>query len=283
MSSALGSQLRELSDEEPIRPGPQRPSQWQLLTAASWHYFSRDPRVQLSTGYISSLSDPKYTSLWHIYDLPVHQRSLMNMSSEDLAVFKAELEENIRLWHTSGCSTANSDYLGIVDVIVDRTGGRLARLQASFDADKPSESVERMKAEVVDILFPYLDVPSTLWQGDGMPDARTRHNGIQHAVSACTTAYTSFTDKYTALPSELLLSQAVEGVLRRLCAVSGDILEDSLSLHVRAMNLSEGQLARHQLKTAESWKRKIDALVNWLDWPIWRNCKNACKPDVSSC
>ena len=49
-------------------------------------------------------------------------------------------------------------------------------------------------------------------------------------------------------------------------------------MQVRVM--SDGMRARYQLKILESWQQKVDSLMQWLDWPVWKNCKNACGPDV---
>lgn len=191
----------------------------------------------------------------------------------------ARLEDNIQEWHKSDGQGPSNDYMGIVDVVVDRTAGRLARMQAKTESETPSEIVERISQEAFDILFPYLDVPRTMWEDEERPDARTRHEAIKEAIDGCSSAYTSYLQTKSASSTETLLSTAIEGVLNRICAVSGSILEESLSMQVRSM--SEGMSARYQLKMAEKWQHRIRMLVDWLDWPTWKTCKNACASDVS--
>lgn len=230
----------------------------------------------MSTKHLTSLSDEIYTSLWPIYHLPVHERKLVNISKEDAETFKASLEENIKQWHHSTYHHTNFDYLGTIDVVVDRTAGRLARMRTAFALNTPSEAVERVKSEALDILFPYLDVPLTLWDGDKRPNARTRHNAIQAAAKSCGTAYTSFLRADTS--SEKLIVASIEGVLHRICAVTAGIVEESLSMQVRVM--SDGVRARYQRKTLEAWQEKVVNLMNWLDWPVWQTCKTPCELDV---
>lgn len=273
-----------LSQAVPPHEGP--PSQhgmrqWQLLDAASWHYFARDSRVHLHVPYLTTLSSSAYKSLWSIYKRPVQDRRLAGISASDLAHFKKHLEANIRDWHASQYNLAASrvDYLGIVDVIVDRTAGRLSRMRSALNASDPSEGVKRVKEEVNDMLFPYLDIPRTLWEGKDRPDARTRHAAIQRAKLACSTTFTGFVNKDSLQDTEELVVTSIERVLSRTCDVAANILEDSLSMQVRAM--SEGMRARYELKLLEGWRRKVEELVSWLDWPIWRTCKNACADNVS--
>lgn len=276
--STIETPASDVGDAERLPPaGPMGASPWQMLNAASWHYSARDVRVKPSVSHLTSLTDPEYTSLWPIYELPVHERRLSNLSNEDLKTFIGRLENNIKHWHEP--DNQNKDYLGIVDVIVDRTAGRLARMQARLESETPSETIERIEAEAFDILFPYLDIPRTMGGNGERPDARTRHEAIEQALKSCSHAYTGNWQIRSESSADNVLSNAIEGVLHRICAVSGSILEESLSMQVRSM--SDGMRVRYQLKTAERWQRRINNLVEWLDWPVWKTCKNACSSDVS--
>lgn len=251
-----------------------------MLNAASWHYFSRDSRVHLSSGHLTTLIDAAYGSLWANYKLPVQDRRLSSISKSDLDAFKSQLERNIRAWHASTAEASKGDYLGIVDVIVDRTAGRLARMHAAFSVSNTTEAVTKVKEEVLDILFPYVNVPHILWQGSNRPDARTRHIAIQQAARACSTAYTTYSVDELKDTSGTLIAQSIEGVLTRICGVASHILRESMSMQVR--KLSDGMQARYEAKMLEIWRLKVEALMSWLDWPVWRTCEKACAADVSS-
>lgn len=260
-------------------PGSNSIRQWQMLNAASWHYFSRDSRVHLDTQYLTTLTDAAYTSLRPIYDLPIQDRRIDGISHKDLAMFKEQLEFNIQAWHTADSSQSKADYLSIVDVIVDRTAGRLNRMKSAFKLSNSTEAVSKVKNEVFDILFPFVDVPRVLWEGKDRPDARTRYAALRHATKSCGTAYTSYLADETASSSERLMLSSVEGTLSRICEVATHILSDSLSMQVRTM--SEGMRARYESKMLELWQEEVEALISWLDWPVWKTCEHACADDVS--
>lgn len=269
-----------LQEDDPTPRRWTNAHEWQMLVAASSHYYIRESRVKLATKYITTFTDTRYKSLQGIYKLPTTARRLKAVSDADFAVFKDTLTNNIRLWSHNAQNYEDPDYLSMVDTIVKRLSSRLYRARAQLRQTNVTQALEGATVEALGFLQPYLDVPSTIWKGTHKPDASQRHAGIKKAAENCKIAYTSDFDPKHSTYSEGLLVGAVEGTLGRICQLLGKIVEESLTLGLG--RLSRVQSTPALLDLQRSWAKELDDLMEWLAWPMWRGCENGCADNVCS-
>jgi hypothetical protein len=103
---------------------------WSFYRAASWHHRVPDTRITLHPAYMVSLYDPSYSSLAANNKLPVRTHRLLDLSSEDITAYKAEVAQALTTWRDDGYGVLGSgiDWSAIAQALVDRNGDRISEM-----------------------------------------------------------------------------------------------------------------------------------------------------------
>ncbi|KZT26673.1 hypothetical protein NEOLEDRAFT_1168568 [Neolentinus lepideus HHB14362 ss-1] len=275
--------LKELkytsSGEPPSRP-PRGPrwdrarspyiisSGFEWLRIATHRYELPQPHVRLLTSGLLTLYDPQFTSL-----LPTREAQPMsrhrvwaNISEEDAGRAVDTLEEILRrgsdLWDRRGI-----DWNSIARDVMEKWGDRIAQMHAAFDNEGPTgknatAQMEEVRLLAYTLLNPYLDtrdLPPYFNQSD--PEM-----WLPPTMFRCTTAPTATIPMSRLTQQEQLLKAAIETVLHNLCQMVGRILVSSIEAGSKEKNE----------ELAESWRKEVKDMMEWLDWSMWVRCDEQC-------
>ncbi|KAJ7871446.1 hypothetical protein B0H14DRAFT_215075 [Mycena olivaceomarginata] len=105
-----------------------------------------------------------------------------------------------------------------------------------------------------------------------LPNAFVANTNVT-ALERCTSQATGFLSQMQMTPQERLLRTSVESVLARLCNDFGVIFAQSSDL------VATNSLAADPRSLVRQWTRRIEDLMEWLDWTVWMRCEDVCPLD----
>jgi len=100
---------------------------------------------------------------------------------------------------------------------------------------------------------------------------------FQATARGCATSFTAQIPDAQFTKQERLLCYAVDEVLHEICRVYTEAWRDAFGLEVARTDETVG--ATVSLPVLDKWRAVFDALIEWLDWPIWMKCDPACAVD----
>jgi len=221
---------------------------WEWIRSATWHYSLPESRVIPDLCRFFTFYDPAFPSFpSHLTTPRDSSHRLVNVTKPDAAALKAKIGKS--LLSQEPCS--GLDWRRVAQDVMDRYGGRVKELQLVL-ADATSNAT--LKASEA----------GRLTFGAVMPFvAESQREGAQQR---CALAYTEFIPSGSLSPQEVLLRDAVEAVVGRICKTFLDVYFGYLEDHG----------SKKQLR---AWKEGVDELVDWLDWDMWRRCEGTCAWD----
>ena len=253
--------------------------------AAAWHHTVPDTRAVLHPAYTVTLYDPKYKSLAKNTKLPRRQHRLVDLSADDEAVFRTELDGAMKAWTNNDPRGEGSgvDWSSIAHGIVERNGDRIAELHTLLSKVNTTsdvmEVVSTTRLIAFGLILPYIDHAAVFAPDITASDRST----VLSAVSAqCSLAFTGHIDapRYSLTLQEQRLKRAVEGVLRRICGFATQTFDDSLNLLDALAGEDDLALIQVQASRAiDSWRGDLEKLVGWLGWAMWQRCPEICAWD----
>ncbi|TFY61839.1 hypothetical protein EVJ58_g4259 [Rhodofomes roseus] len=226
--------------------------------AGSWHNdFPGDIRVHPDPSTLISFYDPALTSL------VAARRSMSrddyrpgNISAADMARVRAEVAE---MMQRDAGERSGVDWRGLATVIQDRFGDRLPYLQHLLHqpATNVSEQVAKARKQFFDSLLPYMERP-----GLGEPE------WFAQIARNCATRFTAHLPAEKFTKQERVLRNAVDEVLHEICRVLTLAWTEAFDVEEKCPDIAVALM--------EKWRGQVDALIEWLDWPIWLKCEPAC-------
>ncbi|KAI5846853.1 hypothetical protein BZA05DRAFT_405658 [Tricharina praecox] len=220
-------------------------SGWEWIRSATWHYVVPELRVIPDLCRFFTFYDPSFASFPHDLRTPKDSsHRLVNVTRDDAAAFRSRIGKSLLATHEP-CSQL--DWRRVAGDVMDRYGGRIRELQIVLASD--GNATERA-ADAAKLAFAAV-----------MPFvAESQRDGAQER---CALAYTEAIPADALSPQEVLLRDAVEAVVGRICRTFLDVyfgyLEDG-----------------GRKKQTGKWRKDVDELVTWLDWDMWRRCEGGC-------
>ncbi|KAG8752700.1 hypothetical protein FRC12_011824 [Ceratobasidium sp. 428] len=202
------------------------------------------------------------------------------MSQEDISTWRVWVTNTLR---SNKPSTSGVDWPALTTVIMDRYGARLEYLQSLLHPDRVSQNAtaviqdvrsQLMLMLVTDITADY--VPSVNSPAATTSSAPPRQQEIQNytwvepIAAHCSSFLVSHLPKEKMTREERTLYAAVVGTQTEICRVLSLLWSE-------AYDPSQSVPAE---EVASSWREQVDALIIWLDWPMWNRCKPACGLDT---
>lgn len=248
-------------------------SREEWLRSTSHRYLVPQPHVYPDWASFVTFYHPRLTSLVDA------RKGLARMadhiikgyaSKTDVDSIREEVEEVLRRGEGTGSGV---DWGQLGKDVVERYGDRLTHLKLILNPPTSNASsnfiLMRRQTSLLTytLLSPFLDttylkntsdasVPSTFW--------------LPQAVERCSNQLTRTVSAPSLTSQEQLLKASIEIVTARICRDAGEMFEQSLS-----RNEEKDELV------VERWRRKVNDLMDWLDWPMWTICEEVCAWDVS--
>ncbi|TFY64483.1 hypothetical protein EVJ58_g2603 [Rhodofomes roseus] len=242
--------------------------------------FPGESRVQVDSATMISFFDPALTSLVAARrGLPRTQYRIAHISGEDTARVRADISEMVARDPTG---KSGIDWRTLAQAIQERFGDRLSYIRhllhlarlvaADIDASlQVHAQFQSITAEIRKQLLVSLS-PHMPREGIGEPA------WFEAIARGCTTSFTPRFPEARFTRQERLLNYAVEEVLHEVCRVYTEVWRDAFGLDVRAKGSNfDASIASPMLA---KWRDAFDALIEWLDWPIWLKCDPACAVNV---
>ncbi|KAG8216034.1 hypothetical protein J3R82DRAFT_8030 [Butyriboletus roseoflavus] len=252
----------------------------ELMNTASWHNrFPGETRVQLDLAGLVTFYDtqlaPSLVATRAGQERWDHR--VQNISSEDLSVAKASLEE--ALTRPEGLSSG-IDWATLIQVIIDRYAQRLELVRYLLNAptagsDDVLDFANKTQAQLRIMLTPYLlfSVAPT------DPLDETRLDWAKPVFELCATTHTYFMDSELSsmTASEKLLLQAVRGTTREICRVVTNMWAEGVHAGLDPLlNTKELPDVTRVTTLRNAWAEALNHLMTWLDWSEWVKCDPAC-------
>ena len=247
-------------------------SAFEVLNSGMWHNrFPGETRVKVDYSRVLSFFDPALSSLVEARTgKPKEAFRLDGISEVDSKYVRDQLTDMF----TRDGQGSGIDWGSIVQVVVDRYGGRLELLRRILQNPQSkwnvTEQVAEARSQVLIMLTPYM-LTSAIPPN---PTGPVNRSWIDPVVKHCASTHTAWAPEALLTPQEKVIKGAVEEVLSRICDVLGDIWVDAFD----SGESSVGELERFLRK----WQSDIAELINWLDWPLWLKCDPPCGPEVRS-
>lgn len=261
----------------------------EAVQAGGWNNrYPGEVRIKLDYTRLLSFYDPAFESLVEArrgVDRSEHR--LGNISHHDLQSATSMFREDLR--RSAEERGSGVDWGSFTRIVVDRYGERLEYLKnalnsSDFSHENVTDVTSRVRQSVFVMLTPYMlygILP------DGTAGDRT---WVKPIATQCAATLTSGIDKTTLRRSEITIYNAIEGVLTKICTVLADIWVDAMAV--------ESATKEEAIVLVKIWKREVDELVRWLDWPgvrsslsllevhilipiQWVRCRPRCPDDVS--
>ena len=222
---------------------------------------------------MTSLHDPKYTSLRAQYALPNYQRRLLNLTSDEISMFKHDVALAADHWQRK--TAHGPDFAGIIDGIVQRKTVQYPQMMSFLSKKNRTEGFTRTKFLAYGGFTTYFDTAETL--STDIP-ANVRHMRLRKGIETCKQAMTRHL--ITVTPQENRLKRAIEVVRERICEFEGSILLDASDMNLLDVKVTEEAIEASGLM--ERWQSELEDLMRWLGWSTWMTCEGGCGDDVSA-
>ncbi|EPT00657.1 hypothetical protein FOMPIDRAFT_1049431 [Fomitopsis schrenkii] len=226
-----------------------------------WHnQFPGESRVRIDPSSVISLFDPSLTSLVEARrSMTRDEYRAANLSKADIARVRTDIAEVMAREPGAGSGV---DWQTLARVIQDRFADRLPYMQHLLH--QPVFNVTAQLAKVRKQLITSL-IPSMHRENVGAPEwfAETAHR--------CAARFTEHLPREGFTKQEWVLLHAVEEVLHEVCRVYTEAWVEAFDAEAKSVVVVQAVLKK--------WKGEFDALVEWLDWPVWIKCDPACGVD----
>ncbi|KAG9052155.1 hypothetical protein FS842_010410 [Serendipita sp. 407] len=240
--------------------------------AAAWNnFYPGEARVKLDYTRMVSFYDPSLMSLLPSRDgLPKNRHRLVTLSKDDAKLAMDRLEDDLN--RKSG--DPSTDWSMLLRTVMDRYGDRLWLLRDTLSSPERYDSIklaaEQVRLQVFVMLTPYLVYDAV--PDEDSPTGGKDHSWVKPIIHRCSTSLTAGVEEAQLFRSEKLIKRATDGVLRRICSTIAEIWADAMPVSMASEHRT------HRL--IGSWKRDVDVLMTWLDWPMWQTCHPACPPQM---
>ncbi|KAH9916340.1 uncharacterized protein B0H18DRAFT_1215123 [Fomitopsis serialis] len=231
---------------------------WEVKRAGTWHNnFPGEVRVHPDPSTLITFFDPSLTSLVEARrSLTRNEYNAGNASREDVARVRADVAEMVA--RESG-ARSGVDWVDLARVIEDRFADRLPYLQHLLHQPVVNASAQAaaVRKQLIVSLVPYMHrgaIGTPEWFVD-----------IAHG---CAARFTERLPVSRLTKQEHLLFHAVEEVLHEICRVYTGAWMDVFDVEAKSTEVAARLL--------EKWSGEFDALTEWLDWPVWIQCRPAC-------
>lgn len=238
------------------------PSSWtEAKHTGAWHN-EGEVRIRVDPSTMVSFYDPALTSLVEARRSTERvEYRLTGISKQDTARVQADVAAVLT---RDPNERSGVDWQGLARVIQDRFSDRLpfVRYLAHKSYSNVTEQAVAVRREVLISLLPYMSrdrVGTPQWYA--------------HMANACATRYTSHLPVSRFTKQEHVLYNATREVLHEICRVYTDVWRDAFDVEEQSVAVAAQRL--------EKWRGDLNALVQWLDWPVWMGCNPACGVDVS--
>jgi len=245
---------------------------WSFYRAAVSHAQTVDPRFIVEPAHMVSLYDDHYSSLRSTFTLSKRHHNLRNISNTDVERFRNELHQAVTDWNLG--KRSGIDWSGNARGIVERFGPRLAELRVTLQrkAGNLTATVDETRIAVYGLVGHYISAPDTLSVWPSPPSVHERRQRLREASQRCIGVFTGHLGIFDLTPQEARLLDAISGVLKRICEFSTSLLGDTLEI-------LDSKVSEPDLPQIETWRHELADLMNWLDWPTWRQCSRPCADD----
>ncbi|KAK7023925.1 hypothetical protein R3P38DRAFT_2954937 [Favolaschia claudopus] len=287
----------EPPNQEPGRGPPRRlprsdlalTGELEWVRAASRRAFSPQPHLTLFYSDMVTYYHPRLTSLARDrIGRPMHSHGLVNISAQDAQSVVEEVADVVAR-RAAGIGLGSGMDWGIVaGGIVEYWGDRISHMRALLvNASEPGANTTAFLLPIRTLAYTLLNphMPTGLTPDAsgwdlffGTPPSMMAPNEFStpnniSAFERCTTQATGFLSETQMTPQERLLGLSVESVLNRLCNDFGFIFAQSSDQVAIKSTYSRTFILQ--------WTRRVEELMQWLDWPVWLRCGEVCPLDVS--
>ncbi|KAH9926916.1 uncharacterized protein B0H18DRAFT_303381 [Fomitopsis serialis] len=238
-----------------------------------------ETRVQVDPSTLISFFDPALTSLTAArHGLSRTQYRVARISQDDLDGVRTDIADMVA--RDSG-EKSGVDWRTLAQVIQERFADRLlyvryllyharlvaANTSAAAQAHSQLQSITAaVRKQLVISLSPYMPR-----EGIGEPA------WFEATARGCATSFTAQTPSTRFTKQERLLRYAVDEVLHEICRVYTEAWRDAFGFEMARTDEAVDAIISHPV--LEKWRAAFDALIEWLDWPIWMKCDPACAVD----
>ncbi|KZT01201.1 uncharacterized protein LAESUDRAFT_488590 [Laetiporus sulphureus 93-53] len=231
------------------------------MHAGAWHNaFPGDLRVHVDPSGMISFFDPAFTSLINSRrSLPREEYRLLNISEADIAAARADIAD---VFSRSPDAGSGVDWRGLAQVVQDRFSDRLPYLRYLLHQEVANATAHaaEVRQQLITSLVPYFpraEVGSPSWYGE--------------IARGCRASFTERLPTARFTKQEQVLRNAVDEVLHEVCRVLVVAWREAFDVEEQTVEVAEGLLGK--------WRDEVDALIDWLDWPAWLECRPACDVD----
>jgi len=213
----------------------------------------------------------------------MNSHRLVNISSHDAQAVVNEVDD-VLARRTAGELGSGLDWGATARGIVEYWGDRISHmhaylLNASDTSVNTTASLPAIRTLAYTLVNPYMQ-PGITPNASGwdlffglptslIPTAFAANTNIT-ALERCTSQATGFLSQTQITPQESLLRLSVESVLGRLCNDFGVIFAQSSDLVASTSEVRS---------LIQQWTRRIEDLMQWLDWTVWLRCEDVCPLD----
>jgi len=232
---------------------------WEAKRAGAWHNnFPGELRVHPDPSTLVSFFDPSLVSLVEARrSMTRNEYNAGNASREDVARVRADVAEMAA--RESG-ARSGVDWVDLMRVIEDRFADRLPYLQYLLHQPVVNASAQTavVRKQLMVSLVPYMHRGAI-----GTPE------WFVDIARGCAARFTERLPVSRFTKQEHSLYHAVEEVLHEICRVYTGAWVDAFD--------AEAKDAEVAARLLEKWSGEFDALIEWLDWPVWIQCRPACE------
>ena len=230
--------------------------------AGTWHNdFPGLSQVHADPSTLVSFFDPSLRSLVEARrNMTRNEYAAGNASQEDIDRVRQDISEMALRAKGAGSGV---DWVGLARTIQERFEKRLPYLQHLLHKPVINASTQAadVRRQLIVSLMPYMhkeEIGEAQWFAD-----------IAHD---CAARFTKRLPVSRFTKQEETLYHAVGEVLHEICRVHTSAWADAFDV--------ESKSAEAAAELLERWRDEFDALVEWLDWPVWIQCHPACEVDV---
>ena len=224
--------------------------------------FPGDLRVHVEPAHMLTFFDPAFT--WLIpsrRELPRDRYRLQNISSADVARAREDIAE---MFARDAGERSGVDWMALAQTVQDRFSERLPYLRylLHLPVQNASAHAAAVRQQFITSLIPYMPRAGV---GEPAWFAETAHG--------CRASFTGHLPVARFTKQEHVLYNAVDEVLHEVCRVYTSAWSEAFDVEEKSADVASALLAK--------WKDEVDALVEWLDWPVWMKCEPGCAINVS--
>lgn len=283
----------------PHWPSEPRPSNWkgplvssgqrslESFQVGAWHHRAPgEVRVRIDAARLVSLYDPALRSgITTRKGLEKILHRGKGLSPEDIATWRDWVAGVVQ---PDAPATSGVDWQALTTVIMDRYGNRLEHLrmflQPDYSAQNATAAVQDARAHLLIMLTPDITadtIPANATRTTSglaarYSQARRRevydYEWVKPIAEHCSSFLVSHLprDKFTR--EEQTLYAGVSGTLHEICRVLSLLWSEAY----------DPSSAVQPVELLKDWRKQVDGLMQWLDWPMWNRCIPECGVDVSN-